>query len=215
MSWSQTTKAPDGMTLSLLFLSACCSPNIGFRKVLETTALVIGLRMLATGTYRVTVTGERLCHYGQVRICKRCVSVYCSRLFYKHRQIICVGSVQELEELSGVKGITDLHRDKIDHITIPSKEGRGDLKRIEEIFDCWFESGRYEGYTLNDVDLLNYMPACHTPNFTILSKTRSCSSVPTPLTSSPRVLTRLAAGSIPYSFFQHISSEGHLGRISS
>ncbi|KAF5322692.1 hypothetical protein D9619_001556 [Psilocybe cf. subviscida] len=56
-------------------------------------------------------------------------------------EIICVGSVQELEELSGVKGITDLHRDKIDHIIIPSKNGKGDLKRVEEIFDCWFESG--------------------------------------------------------------------------
>jgi isoleucyl-tRNA synthetase len=43
--------------------------------------------------------------------------------------------------LSGVTGITDLHRENIDGITIPSKEGRGDLKRIEEVFDCWFESG--------------------------------------------------------------------------
>lgn len=56
-------------------------------------------------------------------------------------EIVCIGSVAELEELSGVKGITDLHRDKIDHITIPSKKGKGVLKRIEEIFDCWFESG--------------------------------------------------------------------------
>jgi isoleucyl-tRNA synthetase len=57
-------------------------------------------------------------------------------------EVVCVGSVAELEELSGVTGITDLHRDKIDHITIPSKKGKGELKRIEEIFDCWFESGR-------------------------------------------------------------------------
>ncbi|KAH8108056.1 isoleucine-tRNA ligase [Cristinia sonorae] len=56
-------------------------------------------------------------------------------------EIVCVGSVEELEQLSGVKGITDLHRDKIDHITIPSKQGKGQLKRVEEIFDCWFESG--------------------------------------------------------------------------
>ncbi|EPQ57319.1 hypothetical protein GLOTRDRAFT_115301 [Gloeophyllum trabeum ATCC 11539] len=56
-------------------------------------------------------------------------------------EIVCVGSVEELEKLSGVKGITDLHRDKIDHITIPSKQGKGQLKRIEEVFDCWFESG--------------------------------------------------------------------------
>lgn len=56
-------------------------------------------------------------------------------------EIVCVGSVQELEELSGATGITDLHREHIDHITIPSKKGKGQLKRIEEVFDCWFESG--------------------------------------------------------------------------
>ena len=31
----------------------------------------------------------------------------------------------------------------IDHITIPSKTGRGVLRRVSEVFDCWFESGRY------------------------------------------------------------------------
>ncbi|CCH62703.1 hypothetical protein TBLA_0I00400 [Henningerozyma blattae CBS 6284] len=56
-------------------------------------------------------------------------------------EIVCVGSIAELEELSGVKNITDLHRDTIDNITIPSKKGNGPLKRIEEVFDCWFESG--------------------------------------------------------------------------
>lgn len=55
---------------------------------------------------------------------------------------ICIGSVEELKELSGYKGdITDIHRDKIDHLTIPSKKGKGELKRVEEVFDCWFESG--------------------------------------------------------------------------
>jgi isoleucyl-tRNA synthetase len=56
-------------------------------------------------------------------------------------EIICIGSIKELEELSGVRGITDLHRHSIDHITIPSKKGKGDLRRVEEVFDCWFESG--------------------------------------------------------------------------
>jgi isoleucyl-tRNA synthetase len=41
--------------------------------------------------------------------------------------------------------VTDLRiffcQDSIDHITIPSKQGKGDLKRVEEVFDCWFESG--------------------------------------------------------------------------
>lgn len=56
-------------------------------------------------------------------------------------EIVCVGSVQELKDLSGVQEINDLHRENIDHITIPSKMGKGNLKRIEEVFDCWFESG--------------------------------------------------------------------------
>ncbi|CAG8450212.1 9472_t:CDS:10, partial [Racocetra fulgida] len=46
--------------------------------------------------------------------------------------IICIGSLAELEELSGCDKLTDIHRDKIDHITIPSKKGKGPLKRVEE-----------------------------------------------------------------------------------
>jgi len=54
---------------------------------------------------------------------------------------VCIGSIAELEELSGVKGISDLHKDVVDEITIPSKQGKGVLRRIDEVFDCWFESG--------------------------------------------------------------------------
>lgn len=60
-----------------------------------------------------------------------------------YEEIVCVSSIAELEELSGQKGISDLHRESIDGITIPSKQGKGVLRRIEEVFDCWFESGRY------------------------------------------------------------------------
>ncbi|PHH61584.1 hypothetical protein CDD81_8165 [Ophiocordyceps australis] len=46
---------------------------------------------------------------------------------------ICIGSVSELRELSGYNGdLVDLHRDKIDHITIPSRMGKGDLRRIDQ-----------------------------------------------------------------------------------
>ena len=38
-----------------------------------------------------------------------------------YEEQICVGSVEELKQLSGVNDITDLHRESIDHITIPSK----------------------------------------------------------------------------------------------
>ena len=67
-------------------------------------------------------------------------------------QIVAIGSIAQLEELSGVKDIKDLHRESVDHITIPSKRGKGTLHRIEEVFDCWFESGRYAGFFVNLID---------------------------------------------------------------
>lgn len=56
-------------------------------------------------------------------------------------EIVCVGSIEELRKLSGRDDITDIHRESIDSVTIPSQQGKGELKRIEEVFDCWFESG--------------------------------------------------------------------------
>ncbi|XP_076384937.1 isoleucyl-tRNA synthetase isoform X1 [Megalopta genalis] len=57
------------------------------------------------------------------------------------QEIVCIGSIAELEELTNTK-ITDIHRESIDHLTIPSKRpGQPPLKRIPEVFDCWFESG--------------------------------------------------------------------------
>ena len=54
---------------------------------------------------------------------------------------VCIGSIAELERLSGQK-IDDLHRETVDQITIPSaRPGMPALRRITEVFDCWFESG--------------------------------------------------------------------------
>jgi len=58
-----------------------------------------------------------------------------------YEEVICIGSVEELKKLTGAKDITDLHRESIDDLTIPSQKGKGVLKRIPEVFDCWFESG--------------------------------------------------------------------------
>ncbi len=52
--------------------------------------------------------------------------------------IICVGSVAELEELSGQK-VSDLHKHIIDKIEI-KKDGKV-YNRVPEVLDCWFESG--------------------------------------------------------------------------
>lgn len=59
----------------------------------------------------------------------------------EYKEFIAVGSVKELEELSGVKNITDLHMHKIANVTITSKKTGKVLHRIPEVFDCWFESG--------------------------------------------------------------------------
>ena len=37
--------------------------------------------------------------------------------------------------------VTDLHRHFIDDITIPSERGGPPLRRVDDVFDCWFESG--------------------------------------------------------------------------
>ncbi|KFM74142.1 Isoleucine--tRNA ligase, cytoplasmic, partial [Stegodyphus mimosarum] len=55
-------------------------------------------------------------------------------------EIVCVGSIAELEKLTNTK-VTDLHREHVDKLTIPSQKGKGVLRRVSEVFDCWFESG--------------------------------------------------------------------------
>lgn len=56
-------------------------------------------------------------------------------------EVVCVGSIEELKQLTGVQDITDLHKEHVDKLTIPSKMGKGVLRRVPEVFDCWFESG--------------------------------------------------------------------------
>ncbi|KAJ2788001.1 isoleucine--tRNA ligase [Coemansia interrupta] len=74
-------------------------------------------------------------------------------------ELVCVGSVAELEELTGAKNVTDLHRENIDGLTIPSRQGKGQLRRIEEVFDCWFESGSMpyaqKHYPFENTELFN------------------------------------------------------------
>ena len=56
------------------------------------------------------------------------------------KNVLCVGSRQELSELSGTYP-EDLHKQFVDKITIPCKKCGGTMHRIPEVFDCWFESG--------------------------------------------------------------------------
>jgi len=57
----------------------------------------------------------------------------------KTGKAICVGSLDELEKLSGVRP-KDLHKHFVDDITWPSPWG-GTMRRVPEVLDCWFESG--------------------------------------------------------------------------
>lgn len=52
----------------------------------------------------------------------------------------CIGSREELKEKSGV-WVEDLHKHYVDEVTWPSPDGKGTMRRIPEVLDCWFESG--------------------------------------------------------------------------
>lgn len=54
-------------------------------------------------------------------------------------ETVCVGSVAELEKLTGTK-VTDIHKHFVDKLTIKGASGAV-LKRVPEVLDCWFESG--------------------------------------------------------------------------
>jgi isoleucyl-tRNA synthetase len=56
----------------------------------------------------------------------------------KSGKIKVFGSIAELEAASGKK-VKDLHRPFIDEIVIT--EGGEEYRRVEDVFDCWFESG--------------------------------------------------------------------------
>jgi isoleucyl-tRNA synthetase len=61
----------------------------------------------------------------------------------KYPRIEVYGSISEIEEAFGVK-VEDLHRPFIDSLTRPNTDdptGKSVMRRVEDVFDCWFESG--------------------------------------------------------------------------
>jgi isoleucyl-tRNA synthetase len=53
---------------------------------------------------------------------------------------VCVGSIEELAQLTGTT-VSDLHREFVDPLTFAVPGEEGTYRRIEEVLDCWFESG--------------------------------------------------------------------------
>ena len=61
----------------------------------------------------------------------------------KYPRIDVYGSIVEIERDFNCK-ITDLHRPFIDEITRPNPDdptGKSKMRRVSDVFDCWFESG--------------------------------------------------------------------------
>jgi isoleucyl-tRNA synthetase len=56
------------------------------------------------------------------------------------RALVCVGSLDELETLSGTRP-DDLHKHVVDRITFPCSSCGGTMHRVPEVLDVWFESG--------------------------------------------------------------------------
>jgi isoleucyl-tRNA synthetase len=51
-----------------------------------------------------------------------------------------IGSVEELAKKTG-RSISDLHKHHVDDLSWPCQKTGGTMRRIPEVFDCWFESG--------------------------------------------------------------------------
>lgn len=61
----------------------------------------------------------------------------------KYPRVDVYGSLEELEKDFGVK-VTDLHRPFVDELVRPNPDdptGKSMMRRVEDVFDCWFESG--------------------------------------------------------------------------
>ena len=52
----------------------------------------------------------------------------------------CIGSLDELEQRSGVR-LEDPHRPFVDDVVIPCEECGGEMRRVPEVIDVWFDSG--------------------------------------------------------------------------
>ncbi|TET41822.1 MAG: isoleucine--tRNA ligase, partial [Dehalococcoidia bacterium] len=56
----------------------------------------------------------------------------------------CVGSIAELRakpNLCGADMLVDLHRPYVDEITFTCSKCGGEMRRVPEVIDCWFDSG--------------------------------------------------------------------------
>jgi len=78
---------------------------------------------------------------------------------------VCIGSLSELRDYTGeeLPEDFDLHRENVDNLTFTIKGEEGIYRRIEEVFDCWFESGAMpyaqEHHPFSQKGLSSFFPA--------------------------------------------------------
>jgi len=82
---------------------------------------------------------------------------------------VCVGSLKELEKLSSKlpkneEAELDLHRPYVDEIKFECEKCGKEMKRVEDVADCWFDSGSMPVAQLHypfehEKDFKNYFPA--------------------------------------------------------
>ena len=53
----------------------------------------------------------------------------------------CVGSVKELKERAKNSVSSDLHRPYIDDVVFECDDCGGEMRRVEDVIDCWYDSG--------------------------------------------------------------------------
>ena len=61
----------------------------------------------------------------------------------EYPRIDVFGSLEEIKEKTGIE-VTDLHKPYIDNVVYPNPDdptGKTMMRRVSDVFDCWFESG--------------------------------------------------------------------------
>jgi len=56
------------------------------------------------------------------------------------KNLVCVGSIKEIEELGGKKP-RNMHKPYIDNVILKCEECGEKMRRVPEVIDCWFDSG--------------------------------------------------------------------------